>query len=176
MIRLLRLFSQMILMFSTDAKIKWADRIRYIFDSFFHVIPVAILFKMADVWFEDNKQFVAAIFWLLTLNMIVGIFRHLKFKTFNWADFFGKNAIIVFSVVVIYFSLEMLLIILDGFPAIDYFEMVLQAMTLTYPISKICKNVYIISNEKYPPKWLMKKIYNFEKTGDLEKLLKNEED
>ncbi len=40
-------------------------------------------------------------------------------------------------------------------------------MTLMYPVSKIVKNVFVLTGGKYPPKWIMKALYNYEKSGKL---------
>lgn len=160
---------------STGAvKIAFWDRVRYIVETIIHLLPIAVLFKVAGIWFSDNHVFAAFFLWSLLGNMLLGAVTHIRHNTFNWSDFFGKNAIILVSLTITYIFLEMLVLVLSDFPPVNYFEMTLQAMTLMYPISKIIKNIYILSGKKYPPKWLMERIYNFEKTGDLEKLLKDE--
>ena len=51
------------------------------------------------------------------------------------------------------------------------FRSALQVATLAYPGAKILKNVHIYSNGEHPPQWIMKKLYNFEKNGDLKAFL-----
>lgn len=51
----------------------------------------------------------------------------------------------------------------------------LQVATAIYPASKCLKNCYVLSNGKFPPEWLMNKVYNFEKTGNLKDFVKNKE-
>lgn len=66
-----------------------------------------------------------------------------------------------------YVGLEMILIVARKNMVTDAFRVALQVATLMYPLSKVFKNVYILTNGEYPPEWLMKKIYNFNKKGDL---------
>ena len=47
-------------------------------------------------------------------------------------------------------------------------------MTLFFPASKGIKSIFIISNGEYPPKWMMKKVYNYENDGDLNELFRKE--
>ena len=49
----------------------------------------------------------------------------------------------------------------------------LQVATAIYPASKCLKNCYVLSNGKFPPEWLMNKVYNFEKTGNIKDFLKD---
>ena len=61
----------------------------------------------------------------------------------------------------------------------EIFRVTIQIITLLYPTSKVLKNVYIITDGKYPPEFLMNKLYNFEKNGDLNGFFKtkgNEKD
>lgn len=51
------------------------------------------------------------------------------------------------------------------------FRVVLQMTTLIYPLSKILKNIFIISKGEHPPEWIMKRIYNFQENGDLSAFL-----
>ena len=47
------------------------------------------------------------------------------------------------------------------------FKMSVQLMTLFYPVSKIVKNVFVLTKGKYPPQFVMKALYNYEKEGKL---------
>lgn len=54
----------------------------------------------------------------------------------------------------------------------ECFQILVQVMTLFYPASKALKSIFVLSDEDYPPKWIMKKVYNFEEDGDLGDLFK----
>ena len=45
--------------------------------------------------------------------------------------------------------------------------MSVQLMTLFYPVSKIVKNVFVLTRGKYPPQFVMKALYNYEREGKL---------
>src|SRR5690606_32932290 len=79
-------------------------------------------------------------------------------------------------VIIGYIMLEMLRYTAGNNFAGELFRISIQVMTLMYPTSKVFKNIFIISNGKYPPEFIMKKMYNFEKNGDLSKLFGNKMD
>ncbi len=72
--------------------------------------------------------------------------------------------------VLVYGLLEMLRITAGNNFVGEGFKVLIQVMTLLYPISKALKNIYILSNKKFPPSFIMDKIYTFEKNGDLNNL------
>ena len=50
------------------------------------------------------------------------------------------------------------------------FGIIIQISTLLYPTSKALKNLFILSNKQFPPAFIMERLYNFEKTGNLKDL------
>ena len=50
------------------------------------------------------------------------------------------------------------------------FGTIIQISTLLYPTSKALKNLFILSNNQFPPAFIMERLYNFEKTGNLKDL------
>jgi hypothetical protein len=58
----------------------------------------------------------------------------------------------------------------------EIFRILIQTTTLLYPTSKVLKNVFIITKGKYPPKFLMDRLYNFEKNGDLNDFFKTSQE
>ena len=70
--------------------------------------------------------------------------------------------------------LEMMRLTVPKSIVTDYFGALIQITTLLYPISKILKNIYFLSGEKHPPKFIMDRLYNFEKNGNLKKLFDEE--
>ena len=72
-----------------------------------------------------------------------------------------------FVIVCSYIMLEMLRYTAGSNIAGETFRVIIQTLTLLYPTSKVMKNLFLISSGKFPPEFLMKKLYNFEKSGDL---------
>ena len=47
------------------------------------------------------------------------------------------------------------------------FAISIQIMTLMYPVSSIAKNAFVLSDGRFPPKFFMRALYNYEKSGKL---------
>lgn len=77
--------------------------------------------------------------------------------------------------VLVYAGLEMMLKVARENVVTEVFRIALQVSTLMYPVSKMGKSIFIITKGEYPPEWLMRKFYNFNKTGDLNNLFNKQE-
>ena len=92
---------------------------------------------------------------------------HFKTGTFDIKDFLVGNTMMIFVISVSYISLAILSIPLDESGIGKMFKMSVQLMTLFFPVSKIVKNVFVLTKGKYPPQFVMKALYNYEKEGKL---------
>lgn len=53
------------------------------------------------------------------------------------------------------------------------FGTIIEVSTILYPGSKVLKNLYILSNKQFPPAFIMERLYNFEKSGNINDLIDN---
>lgn len=157
-------------MLLADYEISWPDRIKYSFNAFLHFAPVVVALDLFNWWWKDNHQFGQFMCIALIVNLIIGGYMHKKSGTFQFKMFIFKNAEIAGVVSVTYIMLEMLRYTAGDNVAGEVFKVSVQIMTLLYPTSKVLKNIFIITKGKYPPEFIMHKLYNFEKNGDLERL------
>lgn len=157
----------MVLLFYFDDKIQLRDRIYYFFIAFFKSIPLLMLYSYFSIWREKNELFFAGISFILFLNMVVGAIYHAKAGTFDIKHFLTGNATIMLVITVVYISLSVLSIPINETETGKIFQSVVQFMTLMYPVSKIVKNVFVLTGGKYPPQFIMKALYNYEREGKL---------
>lgn len=136
--------------------------------------PASFILGILGFWFDNNVHFFLGAISFIILNMGLGMVMHWKRKTFNWEDFWKKTLTMSIVIIIAYYVLEVVLSIAGTGVIVSGFRAVLQAATLLYPGSKILKNVFILSRGEYPPEWLMKKVYNFNKNGDLKEFLTTE--
>lgn len=164
--KMIKLLAQLILLadFKNPSKQDW---LRYAWNVIRHFAPVAFLLSVLGAWFHDNKQFGTFICTALIINMIVGAIMHFKNRTFKLKLFIWRNIEMAFVIITVYMMLEMLRYTAGDNIAGDVFRILIQTMTLLYPTSKVFKNIFILTKGKYPPEFLMKKLYSFEKSGDL---------
>lgn len=173
---MLKYLAQMIL--SADDKVPVLERIYFYIITLVKSSPFAYLLFFANMWFVDNQQFSMFVCVAILANMIVGVITHLAKNTFNWIEFFKGNIIMVFAISMTYVMLEMLRYTAGHNIAGELFKITIQVTTLLYPVSKVLKNIFILTDGKYPPEFVMNKLYNFEKNGDLKQFFnqKNEND
>jgi hypothetical protein len=157
----------LVLLFYFDERIHLRDRVYYFFIAFLKSIPLLMLYSYFTVWREQNELFFVGISFVLFLNMVVGATYHAKAGTFNIHDFLMGNITIMLVIAVVYISLSILSIPINETDTGKIFQSTVQFMTLMYPVSKIVKNVFVLTGGKYPPKWIMKALYNYEKSGKL---------
>ena len=156
-----------VLLFYFDEKIHLRDRVYYFFIAFFKSIPLLMLYSYFSTWRGNNEFFFAGICFALFLNALVGGVYHFKTGTFDIKDFLVGNTMMIFVISVSYISLAILSIPLDESGIGKMFKMSVQLMTLFYPVSKIVKNVFVLTRGKYPSQFVMKALYNYEREGKL---------
>ncbi len=134
--------------------------------------PIAYILDLFHLWFADNKKFVTLFILVLIANAFIGMWKHHRENAFDWKQFFLKTGEMVIVVIMVYFLLNALGAVAGDNIISDSFEKMIQVSTIFYPSSKAIKSIYILSKGKYPPKFIMEKLYNFEKDGDISELLK----
>jgi hypothetical protein len=152
------------------------EKTQYLIKLLMTFTPIAYLLNLFNVWFPDNKTFFQVLVWTILANVIVGACYHFKSKTFNIKTLLWKNIEMCLIIIVTYPILEGLYSITGQNIAGEVFKWAIQISTILYPGSKVLKNIHILSNKKYPPQFLMDRIFKFEKDGDVGELLgKNDE-
>lgn len=160
----------------TEPDVSIYDRTSNLLSILFKLAPVAFVLDLVNWWFSENEQFGVFIMIALVINMLAGIVVHITKKTFNFPEFLIKNVLMGFVICVVYVMLEMLRYTAGDNIVGEIFKVLIQITTLMYPTSKIFKNSYILTDGKYPPEWIMTRLYNFEKNGDLHEFFKTKKD
>lgn len=161
-----------------------SDLFRYFGTVMAVAVPTTLIAESAILWFNSTIIFWSILMLILCINMVVGAYVHFTIlKTFTWKDFILKNAVMWGICAVSFVVLDSVRFIYSGVNSnpkeslnlgAEMFSRLLQISTILFPGSKIIKNIYIISEGKYPPEFIMKRLYTFEKSGDLSKLIKTE--
>ena len=169
----MKLLAKLILF--SEASVSIADRIRYGITWVLSLSPVALVLEGLNWWFANNQQFGVFLSVALLINMLVGAVRHYITHTFTIRDFIVKNIEMGFVIIVAYAMLEMLRYTAGNNVAGEAFRIFIQITTLLYPTSKVFKNLFMITRGKFPPEFIMSKLYRFEKTGDMANLFSTKE-
>lgn len=144
------------------------------------IVPSAFIFAMQRItsWYTVNEAFIQVVLGVLILDHIIGSYVHLRIKK----DFTIEENItgLIKKLVVItasYYVLESIHFVLKAVPFISgYFEVIIQVSILIYPALPLLKNLSLISDGRFPPKWLFKSIEDFNQKGDLKAFKKTKKD
>lgn len=147
--------------------------------SFLKALAVALcsvvvwLAENFGLWFTDNSIFATGVLAVILCNMIFGGYvHHVRYRDYNWKTLLTNTIEMIIILLVSYFVLEIVLRVAGESTVSSVFRITIQVSTVLYPGSKILKNVYVYSRGEYPPKWVMSRIYNFNKNGNLQELIK----
>lgn len=154
----------------------FSEKLQYLVKLLLSLTPVVAFMEYFNVWCTDNSQFITWVIVALATNMGVGIKYHLKMGTFSWKDFFAKNIAMIVNVLVVYVLLDLLRVSAGDNLIAEGFKALIQVTTLLHPVSKALKNIYILNQKKFPPSFIMERLYNFEKTGNLDDLYNGKKD
>ena len=157
----------LVLLFYFDEKIHLRDRVYYFFIAFFKSVPLLLLYAYFSTDREQNAIFYASIGMVLLLDMLAGAWYHFKKGDFDFVDLFKGTITKMLLVAIAFISLSILNIPLSRTDVGRAFEITIQMISLLYPVKDIVKNLFVLSNGKFPPEFFMKALYNYEKSGKL---------
>lgn len=166
------------LILSTSGQLSGYERFIKYLKSVSILSPFAFILDSLHLWFSDNRLFVTGGILFVGINMGLGWYVHYKKNDLNWERFFEKTFTMIFVLIIVYLIIEILISLAGDNTITNAFRITFQISTLLYPGSKILKNAFIYSKGEFPPEWLMKKLYNFNKDGNLSEFLdfKNKKD
>lgn len=171
-------FTPIILLFATKIKLTEKERIGFFIESFFKLAPIAFIVNSAFNWHNEHEAFLYGLYVILFINAVIGVLTHRKLKTLDIGEFAKSTLITVVVVFGVYFSLDQMNnSIPDGLLSVGFSSSV-QILTLLFPIAKIMRNSFILTNGKFPPEFLIQKLYNYERDGNIKsflEILKKEE-
>lgn len=157
----------LVLLFYFDERIHLRDRVYYFFIAFFKSVPLLLLYAYFSTDREQNAIFYASIGMVLLLDMLAGAWYHFKKGDFDFVDLFKGTITKMLLVAIAFISLSILNIPLSRTDVGRAFEITIQMISLLYPVKDIVKNLFVLSNGKFPPEFFMKALYNYEKSGKL---------
>ena len=161
--RLALWLTPVILLFSHRIPLSYEDRFKYFFKGFFKITPIIFVVNVVLGWHNEHIVFLKSLYGVLFVNAFIGIWAHCKLGTFDIGEFFKSTLITIAVIFAVYFSLDKLgQSIPEGFLEIGFASTV-QVMTLLFPISKIARNGFILTNGGFTTEFLIKALYNYQK-------------
>jgi len=155
-------------------QVSFGEKIQYLTKLLLTFTPFAFMLEKFNLWLPNNQIFFRTIVYALFANVIVGGWFHYKNKSFKWRIFFRKNIEMWLIILLVYPILEGMKGVTGDNVIGEFFKIAIQLGTLIYPASKVFKNIHILSNKKFPPSFIMDKVYNFEKDGNVKDFFESE--
>ena len=160
------------LLLAANKEVDWWERVKYYCKGVSAFVAGSFIIGAITDWYADEKLFTAGLTFIVFANAAFGGFVHWKkLGDFDWEDLLKKTITMIVVVWLSYVVFEIIISAARPEVVASGFRSALQVATLAYPGAKILKNIHIYSNGEHPPQWIMKKLYNFEKNGDLKAFL-----
>lgn len=139
------------------------------------VYVLGLLFGIVDRLILSEHDFMIALLIAMVFDTLMGLYKHWKTSSIDIKKFVIKTFDKLILVIV-----GMTLFNLLSYPIkkhediMNYYNMMAQLTLLSYPVFNAFKNMYIASKKKFPPEFIMKKLVNFNETGDVKNFYTNE--
>lgn len=164
-------FSPITFVFSQDKYVNTSDRLMFLGESIFKFAPLYWLYQTAAHWYGNNETFATSLALVLIVNSIVGIRYHMKMKTLSIKDFCYSTFSMLSIIIGVYLILKAFGNVLGSNVIGDTYKSIVEFITLLYPGSKVLQNVFILTNGKYPPVFVMKALYAYSKDGKINRFI-----
>jgi len=167
-----KIFCDIILI--ADSRPTFIEKIRYFGLIISTLSPVVWTVQVLSGWYLTNYDFANGLLITIILNLIIGAWYHHKNGTFSFEQFIFRNSLMIAVIIFGYMMLEIIQLRMGDNILSNGFGTIIELSTILYPGSKVLKNIYILSNKQFPPAFIMDRLYNFEKTGNLKDLFPDE--
>lgn len=136
--------------------------------------PVVYIFDFVRDFLIPEKYFFQTVIFLCLADAGMGILKSIKLRRFSMlvlvvglATKFGAS----YVVVQIFQALSSPQEFINSPDARNYFVLTWKLLVMFYPALSAFNNIFYVSNKKFPPLWWMMRMQNFNKDGDIEKLI-----
>lgn len=136
--------------------------------------PVVYIFDFVRDFLIPEKYFFQTVIFLCLADAGMGILKSIKLRRFSMlvlvvglATKLGAS----YVVVQIFQALSSPQEFINSPDARNYFVLTWKLLVMFYPALSAFNNIFYVSNKKFPPLWWMIRMQNFNKDGDIEKLI-----
>ena len=151
-------------------------KIKLLYSAMFTIMlsPVVYIFDFVRDFLIPERYFFQTIVFLCLADALMGAAKSFKLNRFN-------PLLLIIGLAA---KLGVSYIVLQVFQAIsspqefinspdtrNYFILSWKLLLMTYPTLSFFNNIFYVSNKKFPPLWWMMRMQNFNKDGDIEKLI-----
>lgn len=136
--------------------------------------PVVYIFDFVRDFLIPEKYFFQTVIFLCLADAGMGILKSIKLRRFNMLVLVVGLATklgVSYIAIQIFQAFSSPQEFINSPDARNYFVLTWKLLIMTYPALSAFNNIFYVSNKKFPPLWWMMRMQNFNKDGDIEKLL-----
>lgn len=136
--------------------------------------PVVYIFDFVRDFLIPEKYFFQTVIFLCLADAGMGILKSIKLRRFSMLVLVVGLATklgVSYVVVQIFQALSSPQEFINSPDARNYFVLTWKLLVMFYPALSAFNNIFYVSNKKFPPLWWMMRMQNFNKDGDIEKLI-----
>ena len=151
-------------------------KIKLLYSAMFTIMlsPFVYIFDFVRDFLIPEKYFFQTVIFLCLADAGMGILKSIKLRRFSMlvlvvglATKLGAS----YVVVQIFQALSSPQEFINSPDARNYFVLTWKLLVMFYPALSAFNNIFYVSNKKFPPLWWMMRMQNFNKDGDIEKLI-----
>lgn len=168
---ILLFFIPITFVFSQDKYIDNRSRVMFIGESIFKFAPIFYIYQLLYKWYATNETFATSLVIVLTVNAIIGVRYHMKMRTLSIKEFITSTFTMLAMILGVYLILRAFGNVMGHNIIGDTYMRIIEFITLLYPGSKVLQNIFILSNGKHPPLFVMKALYSYQKDGKVQQFI-----
>lgn len=151
-------------------------KIKLLYSAMFTIMlsPFVYIFDFVRDFLIPEKYFFQTVIFLCLADAGMGILKSIKLRRFSMLVLVVGLAIklgVSYVVVQIFQALSSPQEFINSPDARNYFVLTWKLLVMFYPALSAFNNIFYVSNKKFPPLWWMMRMQNFNKDGDIEKLI-----
>lgn len=136
--------------------------------------PVVYIFDFVRDFLIPEKYFFQTVIFLCLADAGMGILKSIKLRRFSMLVLVVGLATklgVSYIAIQIFQAFSSPQEFINSPDARNYFVLTWKLLIMTYPAISVFNNIFYVSNKKFPPLWWMMRMQNFNKDGDIEKLI-----
>ena len=156
-------------------------KIKLLYSAMFTIMlsPFVYIFDFVRDFLIPEKYFFQTVIFLCLADVGMGILKSIKLRRFSMLVLVVGLATklgVSYIAIQIFQAFSSPQEFINSPDARNYFVLTWKLLIMTYPALSAFNNIFYVSNKKFPPLWWMMRMQNFNKDGNVEKLLGKTQD
>ena len=136
--------------------------------------PFSFLIHLLKKYILADINFVEILSVILTMELVTGIWKHLKLGDFHGKKLaigFIEKVLVAFVFMILFNAVAHLGVFKGNESVLKWLSFVAQMVIIVYVLSSAANSIFVITEGKLPPVKWMQKMAQFSSTGDAKELL-----